>query len=247
MLPNEAAPPDPRPDPYFDLSSLKPFATTSSDAPVSATTAIQSVAWPVTARARNSDLQADGDGHVGLDDRHRAVSQTKGERHAGEFVGHQRHVGRLERGMAARHPHGNTEVGGCERRRVVDAVSDHRDGTVALPQVLDGAHLVLGQQVGADLVDADRVRHEPRRRFVVTREHHHVPDADACATRQSSRARASRTSSAMASIPTASPSSATITGVCPRPASASRWSCSPACRVAAPRTGGDCRAGRCAR
>ena len=53
---------------------------------------------------------------------------------------------------------------GGERGRVVDAVADHRDRAALAFERLDGAQLVLGQQPGAELVDADRVGDGARRR-----------------------------------------------------------------------------------
>ena len=50
-----------------------------------------------------------------------------------QIVRHQRHVGRLERGVGAGRAHGDADVGGSQRGRVVDAVADHRHGAVAPP------------------------------------------------------------------------------------------------------------------
>ena len=50
----------------------------------------------------------------------------------GEIVGHQGDVGGLERHVGAGDAHRDPDVGRGERRRVVDAVADHREQTVAL-------------------------------------------------------------------------------------------------------------------
>ena len=76
---------------------------------------------------------------------------------ARQLVGHERDVGGLERGVGAGDAHRDADVGGGERRRVVDAVADHRQRAVARAQLLDRRHLVLGQQVGAVVVETERL------------------------------------------------------------------------------------------
>ena len=67
-------------------------------------------------------------------------------------------------------PDRETEVGLCERGRVVDAVADHRHD---LARVLETSHrrrLLVGQDLGDDTVDADLGRDAPRRFLGVSRE-----------------------------------------------------------------------------
>ena len=81
-----------------------------------------------------------------------------------QLVGHQRDVGRFERGVAAGDAHGDADVGRRQRGGVVDAVADHRDRSVAALQLLDRRDLVLGQQLRAELVDAEVGRDRGRGR-----------------------------------------------------------------------------------
>ena len=98
-----------------------------SDAPVSAMTAIQSVATPATASTRNAALSTSD---IAMFARMlRTVARLEPNRVGDlrQFVGHQRDVGGFERGVAADRAHRDADVGGGKRRRVVDAVADHRD------------------------------------------------------------------------------------------------------------------------
>ena len=59
----------------------------------------------------------------------------------------QRDAGALDRDVGAR-AHGDADVGGGERRRVVDAVAGHGDLAALRLQLGDEARLVLRQHVG---------------------------------------------------------------------------------------------------
>jgi len=80
-----------------------------------------------------------------------------------EVAGDERHVARLEGDVGAG-ADGDADIGLRECRRVVDAVADHGH---PLPRVLQRLHLgrlLLGQDLGEDLVDADLRRdRRPRR------------------------------------------------------------------------------------
>ena len=93
-----------------------------------------------------------------------------------EVVGHERDVGGLDRGVAARGAHRDAEARPRHGRRVVDAVADHGDGPVLRDQILDRPDLVLGQQLGMDLVDADLARDRLGGRPVVAGQHDQVLD-----------------------------------------------------------------------
>ena len=92
-----------------------------------------------------------------------------------EVVGHERDVGGLDRGIAAA-AHGDAEARPRHGRRVVDAVADHGDGAVLRDQRLDRLDLVLGQELGMDLVDADLARDRLGGRAVVAGQHDQVLD-----------------------------------------------------------------------
>ena len=69
---------------------------------------------------------------------------------AGEIVVHQHHVGRLFRHVGAGDPHGDSDMGALERRRVVDPVSGHGDDVFLLDQRLHDAHLLIRAHPGED-------------------------------------------------------------------------------------------------
>ena len=110
------------------------LATTISEAPVSAMTAIQSVATPATASARNAALSTSDTTMFARMLRIVARLNRIGVGDLRQFVGHQRDVSGLERRIAADGAHRNPDVRGRQGRRVVDAVADHRHAAVALLQ-----------------------------------------------------------------------------------------------------------------
>jgi hypothetical protein len=61
-----------------------------------------------------------------FDDAAGAARQADRERQLRQVVGHQRHVGSLQRDIGAGRAHGNAHSGVGHRRRIVDAVADHR-------------------------------------------------------------------------------------------------------------------------
>ena len=140
-----------------------------------------------------------------------------------QLVGHQRDVGGLERRVAAGGAHGDADVGGRQRRRVVDAVADHRHRSVAAAQLLDGRDLVFGQQLGAELVDAE-LGARSRARWPALSPVSMTTRLDAllAAAGRPRRGRFARGRSATAMMPSGSPSRATSTGVRPARASSSR-------------------------
>ena len=131
------------------------FATTSAEAPVSASTAIHSVATPATARTTNAALSPIEIATLTRMLRERRVAQANRVRHLRQFVGHQRDVGGFERRVAAHRAHHDADVGGGQRRRVVDAVADHRDRAVRAGAGFDRRDLVCRQLARAHIVDAE--------------------------------------------------------------------------------------------
>ncbi len=144
---------------------------------MSANTAIHNVTRPSGASTRNVPLIGQREGDVLGHDAPRAPRQPHEAGDAGQVVAHQSHVGSLEGGVAAGGAHGDAHVGGGQGGGVVDAVTDHGRGAEALAEVAHGVDLVLRQQAGAHLVDADLPTDGLGRRLVVTGEHDDVLDA----------------------------------------------------------------------
>ena len=85
----------------------------------------------------------------------------------GEVVVGQHHVGRFLGDVGAGDAHGHADVGGLQRRRVVDAVAGHRHHRAVALQGLHDAQLVLGIDARVDRHLPDRpverlVRHRAR-------------------------------------------------------------------------------------
>ena len=79
-------------------------------------------------------------------------------------------AGALDGHVRAR-SHGDPHIGLGERGRVVDPVARHGDLSARGLKIPDDAGLVLGQQVGANIVDADAARHRSCGALVVARRH----------------------------------------------------------------------------
>lgn len=91
-----------------------------------------------------------------------------------EIVGHQRDVGGLQRDVAARRAHGDAEIGPGQRGRVIDPVANHRHPAASGGQPGDPVALVLGQQFGLNLIDAE-LGADPLGRCPVVAGQHHDP------------------------------------------------------------------------
>ena len=72
-----------------------------------------------------------------------------------EALAHEGHVGGLDGDVAAHRSHGDADAGGGERRRVVDAITNHGSRSVLPLERIDDGHLVLGEQPGVDLLKVD--------------------------------------------------------------------------------------------
>ena len=66
----------------------------------------------------------------------------------------QRDAGAFDRDVGAG-AHGDADIGGGKRRRVVDAVAGHGDARALRAQLVDQRLLALRQHAGAHLVDAE--------------------------------------------------------------------------------------------
>jgi len=97
---------------------------------------------------------AEADDEVLNDHAAAAAGQGDGVRQLGQVVGHQGNIGRFECYVGACAAHGDAD-GRCDHgRRVVHAVADHDHVAVAFVELFDEADLVVGHQLGVDLVDA---------------------------------------------------------------------------------------------
>ena len=84
--------------------------------------------------------------------------------------------------------HGDADVGGGKRRRIVDAVAGHRHHPAFLAQPRHDLALAVGQDFRLDLVDAELAGDGLGGRAVVAGQH---DDADAFGVKRGDRLRAS--------------------------------------------------------
>ena len=80
---------------------------------------------------------------------HRAPFLDGGD-DAGEVVVEQNQVGRFLGHVGTAHAHGDADVGGLQRRRVVHAVAGHGDDLALFLQRLDDEHFLLGGDARED-------------------------------------------------------------------------------------------------
>ena len=73
--------------------------------------------------------------------------------------------------MSGAGPHGDPDIGGGERRRVVDPVSGHGDGPAVALQPLDDLGLLVRQHLRLDFAQPQPAPHRLRGLVMVTREH----------------------------------------------------------------------------
>src|SRR5690606_28212155 len=81
------------------------------------------------------------------------AGEVVGAGEAAEIVLHEDDVGALQRDIRAG-PHRDPDICGDQGGGIVDAVPDHRDAPLAL-QISYGRHLLLGEELGPDLVDPE--------------------------------------------------------------------------------------------
>src|SRR5699024_127521 len=91
---------------------------------------------------------------VGLDRAQGPAGEPDGVDRGPQVAAHEGDVGGLDGDVGAG-AHGQAEVGLGEGGGVVDAVADHRDDLALGLQAGDDVDLVLGQDLGDDLVDTD--------------------------------------------------------------------------------------------
>jgi hypothetical protein len=96
-------------------------------------------------------------------------------RHVARIGADQHDVGRLDRHVRAR-THRDPHVGLGEGRRVVHAVAGHGHRKAARLDLPDFARLLVGQDLGEELIQGQLARYPASHRGGVAGEHHH-PDA----------------------------------------------------------------------
>ena len=96
------------------------------------------------------------------------AAEPQRERELGEIVGHQHDVGGFKRDVGAGGAHGDADVGGGQRRRVVDAVADHRDRAVLRPEPGQRLDFVAREQLGVRFVETRVLDRAARRCRVIS-------------------------------------------------------------------------------
>ena len=95
--------------------------------------------------------------------------ETDRRRHIREPVLHQYHIRRIDRDICTGTDR-DAEIRAGEGRRIVDAVSDHRDTPLGL-QSTDHRFLSIRQDTSDDMCDTSLLRDGPRRFFIIARDH----------------------------------------------------------------------------
>ena len=81
---------------------------------------------------QDRNLDGDGEDHILLGDRKRMAGDADHQGDLRRPVVHQHHVRGIDGGVTAHRAHGDSDIGPCEHRRVVDAITDEGQGA-ALP------------------------------------------------------------------------------------------------------------------
>lgn len=103
---------------------------------------------------------------------HRCPTQPTRPRDAAQITLHQRDARALHRDIRSR-AHCDADLGSCERRGIIDSVTRHRHHATLALQLEDDVALLRGQDVGANVVEPQRLPDGVRRRLVVAGQHHH--------------------------------------------------------------------------
>ncbi|OPZ11896.1 MAG: hypothetical protein BWZ10_02146 [candidate division BRC1 bacterium ADurb.BinA364] len=93
------------------------------------------------------------------------------------IVGHDDHVGRFHGDIRADAAHRHADVGGGQRRRVVDAVAQHEDLAAFALKPLNRRDFVRRQQIGQRFLDAGLARHSLGGAGIVAGQHRHALDS----------------------------------------------------------------------
>ncbi|CKS19030.1 Uncharacterised protein [Mycobacterium tuberculosis] len=108
-----------------------------------------------TARADQQPGRVDGDGHAVVlpDYIHCPLAQVPNVEQAVQVVVGQRDIGGLDGDVGSGKAHGDPDIGGGQRRGVVDAVADHPDDVAVVLQLAHRRELVLRHDLGAPLIN----------------------------------------------------------------------------------------------
>ena len=202
---------------YLNRRSLTALATTSAEAPVSANTAIHSVATPDIASARNATFSPIDSADVDADVGERRAAEANGVAQLRQVVGHQRDVSRLERHGAAHRAHGNADVGSGQRRaRRSRRRRPSRRRPNSRRSDCTAATLSWGSCCDFTIVDVQLARHGAGGRVVVARDHRDARALCRGGGRQESARHPAFGRSRSPNTPIAAPSRETSTGDSPR-------------------------------
>ena len=133
-----------RPARYF-LARREALSITATSGSDCAAAAAMGGSHPVAASAMPTSVVGGGEPEVLLIVRKARRPRRDRLRDRAPVVPHQGHVRRLDRGIRAGGAHRDADVRLRERRRIVDAVADHRDDVPGPLQALDDADLLLRQ------------------------------------------------------------------------------------------------------
>ena len=120
--------------------------------------------------ARDGDVDREDEGDGLLDVVENAPPQPHRRHDGREVVVEQDQGCRLARDVRAAATHGDADVGGLERRSVVDAVAGHGDDLPICLQRHYDAQLLLGYDAGKYLHLLDLLRQVPRRTYARARD-----------------------------------------------------------------------------
>ena len=124
-----------------------------------------------TRRNGNQDrVIAEGPEQVLGDIAQRRAAEVDGARDGAEVAAHEHDIRRFDGNIRPR-PDREADIGGGERRRIVDAVANEGDFAVRGPQGLDRIRFAFRQDLRLDLVDAERAGDRLRRRLAVAGDH----------------------------------------------------------------------------
>ena len=121
---------------------------------------------PEGGQRQGGDVVGEGPEQVALDGAQGAAGQADGVGGRAQVAPDQGDVAGLD-GHVGAGAHGQAQVGLGQRGGVVDTVADHGDDPALGLQPADDVELVLGQDLGDDLVDADLAGDRPGRGGVV--------------------------------------------------------------------------------
>lgn len=98
-------------------------------------------------------IESHGKAQIPLDGGHHTPGEGKQVRQLPDFIVNERDIRSIDRNVAAHPAHRDADHGFFQRRGIVDAVTDHADGTACALAGVDEGQLVLGQAARMHLVN----------------------------------------------------------------------------------------------